>query len=125
MTETNKNSAEFLADSFVNYLFKNYRGTRHVRRVASWIGFIVKAIEGLPGVSFSRRHVRQLGFNYKGRTFKARYSHVVGARGGIEIVEVLPGQGAPEGKVAATISSLADAEKVYLSLRERLNKFVR
>jgi hypothetical protein len=121
---TPQNSSELLADGFVSYLFQRYRGTRHVRRVASWLGFIIKAVERLPGVSFSRRHARQLGFDYRGRTFKARYNHQAGARGGIEIVEVLPGRGAPEGDVAASIVSLSDAEVIYTSLRSRLNTFI-
>ena len=116
--------AEVLADGFVSYLFDEYRGTRHVRRVASWIGFIIKAVERLPGVSFNRRHSRQLGFEYRGRKFKARYNHRAGARGGIDIVEVLPGRGAPEGKVAASIISLSDAEDVYASLRKLLDRFI-
>ncbi len=36
-----------MADEFVTYLFERYRGSRHVRRVASWIGFIVAGIEQL------------------------------------------------------------------------------
>jgi hypothetical protein len=118
------NSAELLADGFVSYLFEQYRGTRHVRRIASWIGFIIKAVDRLPGVSFSRRHSRQLGFDYRGRRFKARYNHTAGTRGGIDIVEVLPGRGGPEGKVAVSIVSLSDAEDVYTSLRKRLDIFI-
>lgn len=120
----NHNSAEFLADLFISYLFDEYRGTRHVRRIASWIGFIIKAVEGLPSVSFSQRHSRQLGFEYRGRKFKARYNHTAGARGGIDIVEVLPGRGAPEGKIAVSMISLSDAEDIYVSLRTRLDKFI-
>jgi hypothetical protein len=123
--QVNQSAAELLANAFVSYLFDKYRGSRHVRRIASWIGFIIKAIEHLPNVSFSRRHSRQLGFEYGGRAFKARYNHKAGARGGIEIVEVLPGRGAPEGKVAVSIGSLSDAEDVYSSLRTRLDRFFR
>lgn len=123
--QTSRSSAELLADGFISYLFEKYRGTRHVRRIASWIGFIIKAVESLPGVAFNRRHSRQLGFNYAGRTFKARYKHTMAARGGIEIVEVLPGRGAPEGNFAVSIASLADAEDVYKSLRTRLDKFMK
>ncbi len=123
MPATN-NTSELLADTFVSYLFQKYQGTRHVRRVASWLGFIIKAVDKLPNVSFSRRHARQLGFQYKGRTFKARYNHKAGGRGGIEIVEILPGRGAPEGKVAVSIISLSDAEDIYTSLRYRLNQFI-
>jgi hypothetical protein len=36
---------EALADYFVRYLFEEYHGTRHVRRIASWVGFVVKGIE--------------------------------------------------------------------------------
>ncbi len=120
-----QNSAELLADGFVSYLFEQYRGTRHVRRIASWIGFIIMAVESLPGVSFSRRHSRQLGFDYRDRRFKARYNHKAGARGGIDIVEVFPGRGAPEGNVAVSMVSLSDAEDVYTSLRRRLDQFIK
>ena len=34
-------SVERVADHFVNYLFDTYRGSRHVRHVASWVGFLV------------------------------------------------------------------------------------
>jgi hypothetical protein len=125
MKPANQNSAEFLADGFVSYLFDTYRGTRHVRRIASWFGFIIKAVERLPYVSFSLRRARQLGFDYGGRTFKARYNHTAGARGGIDIVEVLPGRGAPEGKVVVSVVSLSDAERVYTSLRARLDRHIR
>ncbi|MBI4192858.1 MAG: hypothetical protein HY525_20285 [Betaproteobacteria bacterium] len=106
------------------YLFDNYRGTRHVRRVATWIGFLLKAVEKLPGVSFTRQRSRQLMFDYRGRRFKVRYSHKVGARGGIQFVEVLPGRGAPEGAVALDVSSLAGAEDAYRELGKILDKFI-
>ena len=35
-------AVERLADYFVNYLFDEFQGTRHVRRVATWIGFLRK-----------------------------------------------------------------------------------
>src|SRR5262245_30435608 len=108
---------ERLADYFVAYLFDNYRGTRHVRRVATWIGFLLKAIERLPGASFSRSRKRQLTFSYRGRRLKVRYEHSVGSRGGIQFVEVLPGRGAPEGAVALNVKNLADAENTYRDLR--------
>ena len=41
--------SERLADYFINYLFDVYHGTRHVHRVASWVGLIVLA------VNFGRR----------------------------------------------------------------------
>lgn len=54
MPKTQPASTELLADYFVSYLFTKYHGARHVRRIASWIGFIIKAIEKLPGVSLER-----------------------------------------------------------------------
>lgn len=124
MAQAKKARAELLADYFVAYLFDKYRGTRHVRRVATWIGFILKAIEKLPGVSFTRQRSRQLMFDYRSRRFKVRYNHKIGARGGIQFVEVLPGRGAPEGAVALDVGSLAAAENAYRDLRKILDKFI-
>lgn len=36
-----------MSDEFVTYLFARYRGSRYVRRVASWIAFIVTRTEQL------------------------------------------------------------------------------
>ncbi len=106
-------SPEFMANYFVNYLFDKYGEARHVRRVASWIGLIVLGIEKISGQSWKVPRMRQLWFDYAGRSFKARYNHEVGKKGGIEIVEVLPGAGAPEGSVLYTIADLKSAEEFY------------
>ena len=66
---------EALPDYFVRYLFEKYHGTRHVRRVASWVGFVVKSIERVVGATFERRRSRQIEFDYHGRQFKVRYVH--------------------------------------------------
>jgi len=52
-------SLDRIADHFVNYLFDEYRGSRHVRRVAAWIGFILKAIER-SGAAVTRNRERQV-----------------------------------------------------------------
>jgi len=117
-------TVERVADYFVGYLFDRYQGTRHVRRVATWLGFLLKAIERVAADSLSRNRSRQLTFEYRDRRFKARYDHHAGPRGGIEIVEVLPGRGAPEGEVAVTITSLTEAEDVYHTLESRLDTFI-
>ena len=117
-------SSELLADYFVSYLFTNYQGSRHVRRIASWVGFVIKAVERLPRAQLSRSRSRQFTFTYRNRRFKVRYNHGLGSRGGIQIVEVLPGRGAPEGNIAVDITSLSDAEDVYNALRTRLDAFV-
>ncbi len=49
MASRTQASAERLADHFVSYLFDEFQGSRHVRRVATWIGFLLKAVENLPG----------------------------------------------------------------------------
>jgi hypothetical protein len=78
---------EALPDYFVRYLFEKYHGTRHVRRVASWVGFVVKSIERVVGATFERRRSRQIEFDYHGRQFKVRYVHRTKAspRGGIRL----------------------------------------
>ena len=48
MTKLADATPERIADHFVNYLFAEYYGDRHVRRVAFWVGLIVLGIEKLP-----------------------------------------------------------------------------
>jgi len=103
---------ERIADYFVSYLFAKYPDNRHVRRVASWVGLIVLGIEKLDGHRYVPRN-RQLRFEYRGRSFKARFNHKAGSRGGIEIVEILPGRGAPEGKLMRSITNLDEAADFY------------
>lgn len=117
--------AERLADHFVNYLFDQYKGSRHVRRVASWIGFIIKAVEKIAGSTLRLNRQRQIMFDYNDRQFKAKYNHKAGPRGGIEIIEVLRGRGAPEGNTVLQVTNLADAEDCYLNIKKRLDTFIR
>src|SRR6266446_3478096 len=105
-------SAELLADHFVNYLFDEYHGSRHVRRVASWVGLIVLGIEKLKGRRYIPR-TRQLRFEYAGRSFKAKYNHKAGPRGGIAIVEIASGRGSPEGQTVGSITNLEEAASFY------------
>ncbi|MGA2241142.1 MAG: hypothetical protein ABSH11_03795 [Verrucomicrobiota bacterium] len=119
----NTRSADATADYFVSYLFKKYGGTLHVRRVASWVGLIVLAVARINKGQIQQRRVRQIQFDYKNRTFKVKYNHEVGKRGGIDIVEVLGGQGEPEGNTVLTIGSLLEAENAYQSLEQQLDKF--
>ena len=63
-------SSERLADYFVSYLFDQYKGSRHVRRVASWIGFIIKAVENIAGSTLRQNRQRQIMFDYRERQFK-------------------------------------------------------
>ncbi len=106
-------SSDRLSDYFVDYLFDEYRGSRHVRRVASWVGLIVLGLQHLVRANWKVPRRRQLAFEYKGTTYKAKYNHSTGPRGGIDIVEVLPGRGAPEGRKMRSIRNLQDAERFY------------
>ncbi len=117
--------SEQLANRFVSYLFDQYKGSRHVRRVASWIGFLILAVEKIAGSSLHQNRQRQIMFEYKGRQFKVRYNHKTGSRGGIDIVEVLRERGSPEGETVLQIKNLAEAEQCYLSLKARLNSFIK
>jgi hypothetical protein len=64
-------------------------------------------------------------FDYNERQFKAKYNHKTGPRGGIEIIEVLHGRGAPEGNSVLQVTNLADAEDCYLTLKKRLDTFIK
>lgn len=125
MTRLTGGSADQVADYFINYLFDQYRGVRHVRRVASWIGLIVLGVERVAGQEWAVPRSRQLEFRLNGRRFKAKYNHRTGARGGIELVEVLPGRGSPEGRTVVTITSLTEAEAFYTGSERVLASFAR
>jgi hypothetical protein len=103
---------ERIADHFISYLFTEYPGNMHVRRVSSWVGLIVLGIEKLGDRRYIPRN-RQLRFDYDGRSYKAKFNHRAGSRGGIDIVEIESGRGSPEGKTIHSIQSLEDAAKFY------------
>src|SRR5436190_11857037 len=124
---TKPDSSELLADQFISYLFTEYKGSRHVRRVASWIGFILKAAERVSGGTLRKEQRRQIMFDYKGHQFKVKYNHKIGdgfSRGGLEIVEVLSGRGAPEGDTILKVRNISEAEDCYRTLEFRLDSLV-
>ena len=89
---------ERIANHFVNNLFEQNSDSLHIRRVAFWVGLIVLGIEKVA----SARYVpgaRQLRFDYNNQTYKATFNHHAGGsqRGGIDIIEILPGRKSPEG----------------------------
>lgn len=121
-------SSEILADQFISYVFTEYKGSRHVRRVASWIGFILKAAENVSDGTLRKEQRRQIMFEYKTYQFKVKYNHKIGggfSRGGVEIVEVLPRRGAPEGDAVLQVRNLSEAEDCYLTLKSRLDSLVK
>lgn len=117
-------SVERIADHFITYLFDTYKGSRHVRRVAAWVGFLLKAVAKVAPKSIRLSRQRQIVFGYRERRFKVRYNHRTGKRGGIQVVEVLPGRGAPDGDVLVQVRSLDEAEAVYFSLKRHLDVFI-
>ena len=126
----NVQSADAIAGHFVSYLYQEYGGNKHVRRVASWLGFIVLGLARITGLTLEIRRTRQLGFVYKNRKFKVKFNHGLGAakqfkRGGIEVVEILPERGEPRGGSVVEINNLMEAEDFYLTCKDRLDKFCR
>lgn len=110
MVSTPGYSAEYIADKFVNYLFDEYRGSRHVRRIASWLGLLVLGIDKIKDHWWLAR-TRQLHFESGKRRFKVRYNHKIGRRGGIEIVEIARSWGSPEVGTVARIANLVQAAR--------------
>src|SRR5208282_4959614 len=92
--------------------FTEYPGNMHVRRVSSWVGLIVLGIEKLADRRYIPRN-RQLRFEYDGRSFKAKFNHHSGPRGGIDIVQIIAGRGSPEGKTVCSIQNLKEAASFY------------
>jgi hypothetical protein len=103
---------EAIADYFVNYLFAEYSDSRHVRRITSWVGLIVLGIEKLAGSRYVPRS-RQLRFDYNGKSYKAKFNHHAGPRGGIDIVEIVAGRGSPEGQTVHSVTNLQEAAAFY------------
>jgi hypothetical protein len=101
-----------IADHFVNYLFDEKQGSRHVHRVAAWIGFVLTGIVRT-GATVRINRKRQVVFEHHGHRYKVRYQHTIRPRGGLEVIQVLPGRGAPDGDVLLRIASLQDAEDAY------------
>jgi hypothetical protein len=95
-----------------------------VRRVATWIGFLLRALAPVAGNSLRLNRARQVVFEYRGRRFKARFNHQAAFRGGIDIVEVLPGRGEPDGDIVIRVTSLAEAEEAHHSMQESLDHFI-
>ncbi len=111
-------SADRMADEFVNYLYDKYRGSRHVRRVASWLGLLILGLEKIKD-KWSIPRSRQLFFEADGHRYKMKYNHTIRPRGGIEIVEIGEGRGAPEIGSVMAITSLDDAARFYAHPRLR------
>lgn len=105
-------TSEAIVDYFVNYLFAEYSDSRHVRRVASWVGLIVLGIEKLAGSRYVPRR-RQFRFEYSGKSYKAKFNHKAGPRGGIDIVEIGDGRGSPEVQIIHSITNLQEAAAFY------------
>lgn len=119
-------SPELLADKFISYLSVKYSSNRHVRRVASWIGFIIMGVHNCKGITnIVPRRTRQIEFEFKNRNFKVKFDHRIGGRGGIEIREFLPGKGAPNGNVVVQVKNLQEAEALYHGLARCLEDFLK
>lgn len=89
-------------------------GGRHVKRLGPSVGPLVWKISQLPGVQWWPHYKRQMGFSYRGRYYKGRYSHKRGGR--LEIVEVV---GNKDGNVIVTVEGLAAA--MGLNLQAQLD----
>jgi hypothetical protein len=66
-----------------------------------------------PAITSRLANVWRLQFNVGGTRLKAKYNHRTGPRGGIQILEVLPGRGSPEGRTVVSITNLREAAKIY------------
>jgi len=125
MSKNNGNAIERLTYYYVNYIVKNHSDSYHIRRIVSWVPLILKGIDKLPGAAPECLRIRQASFSYKNKKFKARYNHKIGSRGGVEIIEVLPGPGSPDGKTVLEIKNFSDAEKCYNSFQNTINNFIK
>lgn len=99
-------SVERVANYLVGYIAQRYGDSQHVRRVASWLGFLLLGIDRLAPGAWWRAHTRQVRFEHEGHTYKVRYVHAPPSRGRIQVVR-LPTQ------VVLELRSLLDAQRFY------------
>jgi hypothetical protein len=88
------------------------------------VGLIVLGIQRVAGNQWKIPRNRQLSFEHRGRSFKAKYNHRAGTRGGIDIVEIIEGRGSPEGKTVTSITNLREAEEFYNRAPLLLENFI-
>jgi hypothetical protein len=105
-------SADRMADVYLAYLFQEKADSRHVRRVASWLGLLILGVKKIAD-RWWVSHTRQLCFEVGKQRYKVRYNHRAGRRGGIEFVEIERSQGQPEIATVKTIVNLDDAASFY------------
>ena len=106
---------EQICMAFLDKMHQN--GGLHVKRLGPSIGPLVWKISHLPNVKWEKRYSRQMGFLYRKRYFKGRYSHSGGGR--LEIVEIL---GKEDGPVIFTAKGLDDAMNV--DIQSELDNFI-
>jgi len=113
MTTTTKPSADFIAQHFLNYMFRmvTEENRKHIQRVASWFGLLALAIH-VRCDECRFWHERQLVYRIGEQWYKVRFSHKIRPRGGIEIVEF---EGTRDGRTVIQFSDLADVERFYLN----------
>ncbi len=82
-------TAEMVANHFVGMICQQFPSNQHVRRVASWLGFIAEAID-LNSTDFWYQYKRQLCFESGGQRYKLRYAHphILPPRGGFHVVRL-------------------------------------
>lgn len=106
-------TADFVCEHFLNYVFANRAGARHVRRVTAWIGMLTLAIEQKCD-EWAFHRSRQFVFRKGDQWYKVRYSHKLrrGQRtvGGIQILKM---DGAHDGEVIRQFTSLDDVRHFY------------
>src|SRR5262249_34512997 len=105
----NRLTAEMVADHFVGWICENKARSKHVRRVSHWFGFVAKGIERIAD-EWGYHRTRQFWFRIGPKLYKVRYTHDIGFRGGLQIVEI---DGNADGPVAIEFRNLDDAEAFY------------
>lgn len=63
-------SVERVANYLVGYIAQRYGDSQHVRRVASWLGFLLLGIDRLAPGAWWRAHTRQVRFEHEGAQFE-------------------------------------------------------
>lgn len=107
-------SPEKVMETFVAYICANKADSRHVRRVAAWLGFVVYGVDRMAD-KWGFHRTRQFWFESGGVTYKVRFRHGSGMkksclRGGLQIVRV---DGVADGPVVLEIRNAAEAEDFY------------
>jgi hypothetical protein len=99
-------SLEMLSNHFLGVLSGK---SRHVQRVASWLGLVLVGLKNMRATDVRTYYKQRLRFCYRGKEYVLHYRHDLGGRGGLALYDKATS------RVVFEMCSMEDAERFYTS----------